>query len=983
MATAAGDQTGAPPKPAELEKAQVAEARFDRIIRQLKNLALYDKLQKTDRLHLITRAEVVELFNILDQNNSGEITREDLLILASIPGSNFSETHVNSIMEDCDRDGNGIITIEELFKAVTQGTMAFSVMLDEVSGRRIHGTNDECSREHLLRYMKHQFNKDDACFSLPFTLLFFTVFLFLIQIHLEISSTFLVHSAIQHEIDGEGGRTNHEGPFLMRDVHDTPTFWDWFNSSFVACTFKSAAYWLPDFPVPGRVGTFNQIVGGVGLTKHETIMEKCEQDEWLQTTYDARAIEESLTPCAYMDGAEVETTEWLFYQMHENDLRDQIENLINTQWLNPKVTLIRIRFLSYNAPYGLFTSTHLDIAWDRQGLYRIRYYMTSFEADPYAKGWKVIIDLLYVALVMKMMYAESKEMIPAIKNGLDGFLDYWEFWNAIDWLSIFTGVVLLAMWLSMVGSISGQLKEEIIGLPSQQIEGRMGLDSYIVQIADFLTPQQIEDQSGQTLEDMAAKSEKVLTALEEIVSSYSLFRSFIAGYILVMMMRFFKAFRANPRLNVVTQTILEGSTDISHFAVVFLTIFTAFVLCAQVLFGSRVKQFSTLTRAYNMAFRILMGEFDFDAMTLGSDLDYLYGTLWFWMFETLVFLIMFNMLLAIVMDTYAKVSGKKEGSETMVEQTFSTYRMLQLTKKAGHLNLWYLICEFEDDDDPAHPEKIVSVRSLRRAFPKMTKHNAEFLIHKTIEHLQDEEAGAEAVTLTMAMKMITKSLQFSKRTSEQMELVYAEMVLARNARINAAMNPMAGPAGGQMMAGAMMPGMMAPGMMGPGGPGGNPNQQMMLASQQLAQQTANAPGGLIDPKAMLKSQQALATGGSTGMSNDMKVTELFDYIRDRNQWLDQRFSEMDKRFERIDRNCGALVIFMDQSKKREAAQEKSAGASGKKNAGDSGTDWRRIRKLEDQVDALQSGNERILELLERTQYREPPVMRHPGSPSRR
>ena len=61
----------------------------------------YDKLQKADGLHTITRAEIVELFGILDQTNSGEITREDLLILSSIPGSKFTEAHVNHIMEDC------------------------------------------------------------------------------------------------------------------------------------------------------------------------------------------------------------------------------------------------------------------------------------------------------------------------------------------------------------------------------------------------------------------------------------------------------------------------------------------------------------------------------------------------------------------------------------------------------------------------------------------------------------------------------------------------------------------------------------------------------------------------------------------------------------------------------------------------------------------------------------------------------------------
>lgn len=87
-----------------------------------------------------------------------------------------------------------------------------------------------------------------------------------------------------------------------------------------------------------------------------------------------------------------------------------------------------------------------------------------------------------------------------------------------------------------------------------------------------------------------------------------------------------------------------------------------------------------------MAFRVLMGEFDFNEMASGNALDYISATAWFWLFEFIVLLIMLNMLLAIVMDTYAQVSGKKEGSETMIEQSFSTYRMLQQTR--GHMNLW-------------------------------------------------------------------------------------------------------------------------------------------------------------------------------------------------------------------------------------------------------------------------------------------------------
>ena len=53
-----------------------------------------------------------------------------------------------------------------------------------------------------------------------------------------------------------------------------PTFWDWFQASFIAASFRSNAtdHLIPDFPVPGRLASFNQIIGGVGLMKEETVV---------------------------------------------------------------------------------------------------------------------------------------------------------------------------------------------------------------------------------------------------------------------------------------------------------------------------------------------------------------------------------------------------------------------------------------------------------------------------------------------------------------------------------------------------------------------------------------------------------------------------------------------------------------------------------------------------------------------------------------
>lgn len=51
-------------------------------------------------------------------------------------------------------------------------------------------------------------------------------------------------------------------------------------------------------------------------------------------------------------------------------------------------------------------------------------------------------------------------------------MDYWGFWNAVDWLSILCGFVLLALWWHMSSLIGTDLREQIDRLPQvrNQIE---------------------------------------------------------------------------------------------------------------------------------------------------------------------------------------------------------------------------------------------------------------------------------------------------------------------------------------------------------------------------------------------------------------------------------------------------------------------------------------------------------------------------------
>merc|ERR1719321_2629992 len=221
-----------------------------------------------------------------------------------------------------------------------------------------------------------------------------------------------------------------------------------------------------------------------------------------------------------------------------------------------------------------------------------------------------------------------------------------------------------------------------------------------------------------------------------------------------------------------------------------MTIFLVFTLIAYITFGAQVLEFSSMGRASMSTFRVLMGDFDVDSMYA---VDSMMAQLWFLLFNVIVLLILLNMLLAIVMETYSEVKGE-QGSDTptIVKQAFSTYRQLNDTR--GFVGLWPIICEFEDDDDPAHPGDEVTADSLRSAFTNrdgisMSYAQAMYLVTKACEYVANEFAKGESVSMVDGLQMTAKLKGMVLRCQEKINYMSPEISVMRQMLIS-----MGGPA---------------------------------------------------------------------------------------------------------------------------------------------------------------------------------------------
>merc|ERR1719326_1597919 len=73
--------------------------------------------------------------------------------------------------------------------------------------------------------------------------------------------------------------------------------------------------------------------------------------------------------------------------------------------------------------------------------------------------------------------------------------------------------------------------------------------------------------------------------IENAVHYYHKLRLVMAGYPLVIIFRLFKAFDAQARLAVVTNSLNKASVDLFHFLIIFLAIFGIYQISAVSLFG--------------------------------------------------------------------------------------------------------------------------------------------------------------------------------------------------------------------------------------------------------------------------------------------------------------------------------------------------------------------------------------------------------------
>ncbi|CAF5120063.1 unnamed protein product, partial [Rotaria magnacalcarata] len=101
-------------------------------------------------------------------------------------------------------------------------------------------------------------------------------------------------------------------------------------------------------------------------------------------------------------------------------------------------------------------------------------------------------------------------------------------------------------------------------------------------------------------------------------------------------------------------TLSRCAKDVLGFSVMFMIVFLAYAQLGYLLFGTMVEDYKSFAISIFTLFRIILGDFNFDAIL---EAHRILGPIFFLTYVFFVFFVLLNMFLAIINDTYSEVKS--------------------------------------------------------------------------------------------------------------------------------------------------------------------------------------------------------------------------------------------------------------------------------------------------------------------------------------
>lgn len=310
---------------------------------------------------------------------------------------------------------------------------------------------------------------------------------------------------------------------------------------------------------------------------------------------------------------------------NRDDAIKKLKFLKENLWLNRGTRAVFIDLTVYNANINLFCIITLIFEYPATGGLLPSAEFKTLKLLRYVNNMDTAVFVCEVLFLVYLLYYSVEELIEIKINGKGYFKDVW---NCFDILLLILGYITIVFIIYVYFAVRSILQ----GLVDKTSE----------QYANFATLGSWQDS----------------------------FNQFVSVFVFLAWIKIFKYISFNKTMTQLQSTLSRCAKDIAGFAVMFFIIFLAYAQWGYLIFGTQVKDFSSYHYCIYTLFRIILGDFDFQAI---EQANRVMGPIYFITYVFFVFFVLINMFLAIINDTYAEV--KEDLSQQEEEYELGDYFM--------------------------------------------------------------------------------------------------------------------------------------------------------------------------------------------------------------------------------------------------------------------------------------------------------------------
>ena len=292
-----------------------------------------------------------------------------------------------------------------------------------------------------------------------------------------------------------------------------------------------------------------------------------------------------------------------------------VSDLHSNGWVDVQTRAVFTEFTVYNANTNLFGIVSIFVEFPPSSGVVTK---VQFEASRFylhLSGGQTLAHVLVIFFMLYFLYREGKLVYKQRLTYFKGF------WNWVEVILVVCEFLLIVLFLARLYEVDRNL-----------LQLRENPNDYV----GF---------------QYAANADALMTYV-------------IGVLVFFYILRFLRLLRFNKNFLVIGKTLSRVSSPILSFCLPFIAGFFAFALLAFSVFGSELEDYSSFIRTMVTQFSMTLGDFDFEAI---FNVSPVLSTLYFFAFIGLNVMVLMNMFIAIINDSYAEIQEETADMENEFE----------------------------------------------------------------------------------------------------------------------------------------------------------------------------------------------------------------------------------------------------------------------------------------------------------------------------